>query len=367
MKTAALSSPPRQGVKFFAGIRKKKKCPVIPVFFPFMGCPHRCVFCAQDVQTGQIGQIGQIGQTGQTGRIAVPVEQALDRVRGALRAVPEDGSDCSLAFYGGTFTLWPRALQLECLRLARQAGGARLALRCSTRPDALDPAWLEQLRAHDLALIEVGVQSFDDAALRLAERGYTGAVAEEGCRRVREAGLACGVQLMPGMPGVEPDVFLRVVAVALAGGAACLRFYPCLVLEGTRLAEWWQDGRYAPWDLDVTVRTLGRALAMAWAAEVPVIRMGLAPGRELEAAVLAGPRHPALGGLIQAEALARTVESLARDSLAAGVRPVALRLPVACRGFMGGKSAPLWERFAAVGLSRAAVFWQDGEYGSLEF
>ncbi|MEG2140140.1 MAG: hypothetical protein RRY20_05070, partial [Bilophila sp.] len=31
---------------------KKKIAPVVPFFIPFAGCPHRCLFCAQDKQTG---------------------------------------------------------------------------------------------------------------------------------------------------------------------------------------------------------------------------------------------------------------------------------------------------------------------------
>jgi histone acetyltransferase (RNA polymerase elongator complex component) len=312
-----------------------------------MGCPGRCVFCAQNLQTGQ--------------RQAV-AERVLAHLRDVLRSLPEDGAPCDIAFYGGAFTLWPPALQLDCLRVIRQRCGASVFARCSTRPDALDHAWLEQLHGHGMRLIELGVQSFDDAALSAAERGYAGSAAVEGCRRVRAAGLACGVQLMPGMPGVDPDVFLRDVAVALAEGAACLRFYPCLVLEGTRLADWWREGRFTPWDMDTTVRVLGRALAMAWAAQTPVIRMGLAPGRELEAAVLAGPWHPSLGSLVQAEAMAVTVESLA-----AGFRPVALRLPAACRGFMGGRDKPIWERLSRIGLFRDAVLWHDDRRGELVF
>ena len=68
-------------------------------------------------------------------------------------------------------------------------------------------------------------------------------------------------------------------------------------------------GQYAPWELDTTITTLGKALASAWARRIPVIRLSLAPERELDESVLAGPRHPALGNIIQSEALFETVRS----------------------------------------------------------
>ena len=346
MEFADLSSLTRQTVKFFTGIRLEKKTPVIPVFFPFMGCPHRCLFCAQTAQTGQS---------------ALSPDAAGARLAAVAPDLARRHSPYEVAFYGGTFTLWPQTLQGACLHVARSNPHC-VAARCSTRPDAVEPGDLRRLRRCGLSLIELGVQSFDDAALHAVQRGYTGASALAACGRVREAGCALGVQLMPGMPGVTPEIFLRDVAQALAAGASCLRFYPCLVLAQTPLAELWQQGRYTPWDLETTIRTLGQALALTWAAEVPVIRMGLATSPGLDDAILAGPRHPSLGSLVQAEALAHTVEELT-----AARRPRTLHLPRQCQGFVGGADSPVRQRLARAGLFSSDVLWHDSDRAMLIF
>ncbi|MFR6519131.1 MAG: radical SAM protein, partial [Bilophila wadsworthia] len=80
-------------------------------------------------------------------------------------------------------------------------------------------------------------------------------------------------------------------------------------MDGTPLAERWRMGQYAPWELDTTITTLGKALASAWARRIPVIRLSLAPERELDESVLAGPRHPELVNIIQRESLLETVRS----------------------------------------------------------
>ena len=148
---------------------------------------------------------------------------------------------------------------------------------------------LELALAHGCRTVELGIQSFSDTALQASERHYSGRQAAEACRLVRDAGLALGVQLLPGMPGHQPEDFLADVRRALSLGADMLRFYPCLVLAGTELARRWQQGLYTPWPLPQTLSLLARGWLYARRAGVPVIRMGLAPEPGMEAALLAGP------------------------------------------------------------------------------
>ena len=197
--------------------------------------------------------------------------------------------------------------------------------------------------------MELGVQSFADAALRAARRGYDGAAALRACARVKEAGLALGVQLLPGMPGTSPEIFLADVPLALNAGADMLRFYPCLVLEGTGLAGFWRAGAYEPWDMESTLDALARGWLLARAAGTPVIRMGLAPEVSLAGAVLAGPCHPALGARVMSRALFMTVRDLAARE--PGGQPLArLEAPRACQGYFWGHGNELRPAWAGLGL-----------------
>lgn len=324
-------------ILFFTGARQSRSSRILPVFLPFLGCPGHCVYCAQDKQTGH---------TGSEGLRAILAEAAKNAA-----ALPPCGPQerRELAFYGGTFTALPAADRASCFELLealRREDRIRLA-RCSTRPDALSPAVLDELLHHGVDLVELGIQSFASEALALSRRGYDRSAALAGCRAVTGAGLSLGIQLLPGMPGSTPDVFLDDVRTALSLSPACLRFYPCLVPEGTTLARWFREGRFAPWTVEQTVRTLGEALNMAWQAQVPVIRLSVAPESAFDAALLAGPRHPALGALIQAEALLRAAENAVN---ALGRAPERLTLPQSCQGFMYGDRGALKSRWQALGL-----------------
>ncbi len=331
---------------FAVDVRSCGRADIVPVFLPFSGCPGHCVYCAQDRQTGAGGM-----------SLAAILEEAQKR----LEVLSGDGE---LAFYGGTFTALgssERRICLEFLHLMRKRGFVRRA-RCSTRPDALPQGVLEELRSYGLSLIELGAQSFDSKVLALSRRGYDKKTAFQGCLAVLESGFDLGVQLLPGMPGSTPKTFLCDVETALSLKPTCLRFYPCLVPEGTTLAHWYRAGRYAPWSLEETVNTLGRALALAWAAGVPVIRLAVAPEAAFETSLLAGPRHSALGSMIQAEALLYTVKHLIQEQ--DGI-PARLELPARCQGFFyGNKGAMRW-RWEALGLGKGKVAFLPVERGRL--
>ena len=332
---------------------------VVPVFLPFRGCPVRCVFCAQDVQTGIADARHPQGAESQcdTGVAAVLHEARKNlRQRHAAGLPPAE-----LAFYGGTFTALPEDDLAACLQVAREAldAGWISSFRCSTRPDRVDAAMLERLRSAGCGVVELGVQSFADSALEASRRGYTGATALAACARVRESGLELGVQLLPGMPGHTPAHFAHDVPAALAAGAQMLRFYPCLVLEGTGLAALWRAGSYMPWSLETTLDALAGGWLEAARAGVPVIRMGLAPEPGLAEAVLAGPVDKELGGRVMGRALLLAVrEALQMAAAEQDFLPecgFALRLPRAMQGFFWGAGGDLRPAWAALGL-RAVAF-----------
>lgn len=327
-----------ESVCFRTGARQHAIRRIFPVFIPFLGCPGQCVYCAQDKQTGHSASSG----------IHAVLKDACAHLDTFSPCTGEQTRE--LAFYGGTFTALPASDRRACLDtlLFLRKKGLITHARCSTRPDALAHGVLEELSRCGVGLVELGIQSFDDKALALSRRGYTGREAEAGCLTVRQAGLDLGIQLLPGMPGSTPEIFLSDVRHTLELEPSCLRFYPCLVPEGTVLARWYREGVFKPWSVEETVRTLGKALYLAWQADVPVIRLSVAPEPSFDTALLAGPRHPALGALIQAEAL---LLAAADAAVQLGRTPEQLVLPAFCQGFLYGDHGALKPRWKALGLT----------------
>lgn len=306
-----------------------------PVFLPQAGCPHRCLFCDQSAQTGA--------------EPAAPGDVLETLARRLENAAARGEEPFEVGFYGGTFTALPDGWPGRFLDLLRpyRAAGLVLGARCSTRPDAVDLDGLLDLKARGLDLVELGIQSFDDGALAASGRGYSGAMALEGCGIVRAAGLGLGVQLLPGLPGDRPGLFRRDVAVTARLRPDCARLYPCLVLEGTGLARLWRRGEYAAWSGGRARAELSVALTRLWRAGVPVIRLGVAPEAGLSVRILAGPAHPALGQ--QARSLALW-DHVRRMAARLGRAPRGLLLPPRAAGEFWGQRRSLARAYARLGL-----------------
>lgn len=256
---------------------------IYPIFIPHAGCPHRCLFCAQDRSTGQAD---------------VPDIKTIENF--LEHALPLQG-DGEIAFYGGTFSSLPTAQQDRYLATAARfvASGQVAGIRISTRPDALDGQRLARLRACGVTTIEIGCQSFNDAVLNAAERGHSAADNISAVQRCRNAGFQVGIQLMPGLPGGNAVEALMSLRQALGLKPSFVRIYPTVVIDGTALADLWKSGGYLPWTLDETVDICADMLLACRQAEIPIIRLGLQHDAQLQANLLAGPYHPAFGQLIR--------------------------------------------------------------------
>ncbi|KAB2889944.1 MAG: radical SAM protein [Desulfobulbaceae bacterium] len=260
---------------------------VIPLFIPHRGCPHLCLFCNQH----SITAAGQEASDGAA--IGSTIRAWLDR--------SPDRRGVQAAFFGGSFTCLPREEQERLLASVEPflASGEIETIRLSTRPDCIDPEISSFLFAHRVGIAELGVQSFDDRVLRASCRGHSADDSRRAVRLLQQAGMAVGIQLMPGLPQESHRSFIAGIRQAIALAPAFVRLYPTVVLRHSGLAEEWRAGRYRPLSLNLAVARVARAKEMLDAAGIPVVRMGLQPTAELAAEVVAGPYHPAFGELVR--------------------------------------------------------------------
>jgi histone acetyltransferase (RNA polymerase elongator complex component) len=279
---------------------------IVPFFISHKGCPHQCVFCNQAKIAGSSGDLPA-------------ANELLDKIA-AYRASGRHES-VEVAFYGGTFTGLPRPVMERLLTPLQPlvARGEIDSIRISTRPDSVDAAMAEFLVRMNVRTVELGVQSMDDVVLALSGRGHTAAHTVNACRVLQAAGVAVGMQLMPGLPGDTEEKALASLNDCFSLCPDFLRIYPTLVIVGTELAALYETGRYAPLSLDKAVRLCKIMLHAALAADVNVIRIGLQPTGELEAGgtVLAGPYHPAFRQLVESALCYDLLSRLTGDIAAA--------------------------------------------------
>lgn len=275
---------------------------ILPVFIPHWGCPQQCIFCNQRTITGE-PESSLKGAQQQLADLAAWVR-------------PSAGNE--LAYYGGSFTALPLALQEQLLELAEHYRGRGMfgPLRLSTRPDAITPEILALLQRHAVRTIELGAQSLDDRVLQLARRGHTAQDVWQASRAIRGAGFQLGLQLMVGLPGQTEHSLRDTLQQVLAIHPDIVRIYPVLVIDQTPLAEQFKTGKYTPLSIEEAAAQSWLLLDPMERAGIRVIRIGLQPDKELCAPghILGGPFHPAFGEIVRSygirEQLAKKIAQL---------------------------------------------------------
>jgi histone acetyltransferase (RNA polymerase elongator complex component) len=262
---------------------------VIPIFIPHAGCPHRCVFCDQTRTTGQREPFPSRVDIHATIRRFLSYRRQRDR-------------RTEISFYGGNFLGIPTARRAALLALGSEyvSAGVVDGLRFSTRPDTITNISLQSIADFPVSTIELGVQSMNDKVLDACHRGHTASDTRRAVTLLRMKSYRLGLQMMVGLPADTPQYALETGREIAALGPDFVRIYPTLVLQGSTLHRWLAQGRYTPLALDESVDLVKKLFALFTSNHIQVIRMGLQPTEDLNAAdgVAAGPFHPAFGELV---------------------------------------------------------------------
>lgn len=262
----------------------------IPIFIPHLGCPNKCVFCDQHRISGAMAPVG-------ISTVKETIEKYL--------ASSSGGNYVEIAFFGGSFTGIPRSQMIAYLEAAKEYldKGCVKNIRVSTRPDYIDRGILDILRKYGVGIIELGVQSMDDVVLAMSRRGHTSDDVVKAVGLIREYGIECGIQIMPGLPGDTLEKSLQTSRKVIELAPDMVRIYPAVVLRGTEMEDMYRSGTFRPLTVDEAVEWCARIVPMFRKAGIRIIRIGLHYSELLESSVVAGPFHPALGEMVEARVI----------------------------------------------------------------
>lgn len=200
-------------------------------------CPHAaggkgCVFCQEEaVLPGEILD-------------APPVDRQLEA--GAAALTKKYGPTAHLAYFQrGTSA----AVPVSRLRPMLETALARetvVALSVGARPDCLDDATLDLLAwaaRHRPVLVDLGLQSAQDATLRRIRRGHDSACFEASTRRLAAIpGVEVVAHLILGLPGEGVEEARDSARFLAALPVAGVKLHHLQVVAGTELERQWLRG-----------------------------------------------------------------------------------------------------------------------------
>lgn len=269
-------------------------------FIPHRGCPHQCSFCDQHTISGA-------QHAPEPEEIAQTCQEMLER------SAPLESAE--IAFFGGSFTAVETNYQIALLEATQPflGEGKFQGIRISTRPDAIDEAILARMKKYHVTAIELGAQSMSDAVLTANERGHTTQDVFDASAAIRGAGFSLGLQQMVGLYGSTLEDEYNTLRQLLQCKPDTLRIYPTVVLEGTKLAEYWKSGAYPMLHPDTVLDFCADALRCCAMAGVRVIRLGLHDAPSIRERMVAGYYHPAYRELVEARLYLHALEQAVVD------------------------------------------------------
>lgn len=287
-----------------------KKHAIIPIFIPHQGCPNDCVFCNQKTITARRPDMGK-------DEIITTIETWLSTLTGrpGLETV-------EIAFFGGSFTGIPMEQQCAYLEIAKsyKAAGLVQKIHLSTRPDYINREILDNLKAFGVDIIELGVQSFDEAVLAASGRGHDSSCIYTASSLIQEYDFELGIQLMLGLPADSPEKCLYSARETVKIGPSIARLYPTVVIRDTPLMELYKKGLYTPLTTAEAVDTAKEMYKILTEAGIQIIRVGLKSSDLIrEDGEIGGHTfHPAFRQLVEGAIAREKMDDLLNKALGTG-------------------------------------------------
>jgi elongator complex protein 3 len=145
---------------------------------------------------------------------------------------------------------------LEDIQLKNELSSVRcVGMTFETRPDYAKIEDVDRMLKMGVTRVELGVQTIYNFIYKRIERGHRVEDVIESSRILRDSGIKVAMHLMPGLfsdPERDMRIFHRVFEDEHFK-PDMLKIYPCLVTQGSKLHELWEEGNYKPYTTNEAV------------------------------------------------------------------------------------------------------------------
>lgn len=188
---------------------------------------------------------------------------------GAFKAMKHPTDKIEVIIMGGTFLDYPLDFQYkfikeiydglnekksgnleEAKKINEKTKHRCVALCIETRPDVCSDSDILRMLEFGCTRVELGVQFLDNKSYELTNRGHTVQDVIDATFRLKEAGFKVGYHIMPGVPGssIKKDIWnAKKIFSDSSYRPDQLKIYPCQVIPGSVLADWYEQRKYKPY------------------------------------------------------------------------------------------------------------------------
>ena len=223
-----------------------------------MSCPHRdghigtggCIFCSAK------------GSGDFAGDAALSITEQLDR--GKKELLEKRPVHSYIAYFQAFTNTYAPVSYLEKIFMEAVQDPDVKVLSIATRPDCLGRdvlELLERLNRIKPVWVELGLQTIHEESARFIRRGYRLETFDKAVSGLRRIGVTVIVHVILFLPGETEDMMLETIEYLNQRDIQGIKLQLLHVLEGTDLADFYQDYPFHVPDMEEYIRVLSRCLS----------------------------------------------------------------------------------------------------------
>jgi len=294
---------------------------VIAVMLPPFPCPGKCIYCPSSLED----KLSPKSYTGfepsalRAQRLNYDAYKIVENRIKQLDLTGNFANKIELIFQGSSFTSLPKNKQelvvkksldavvgkktkslVEAKQASEKSKRKVVGITFETRPDICSKEDVKRMLSLGGTRVELGVQNPSDKIYSIINRGHTVQDVVDSTKRLKDSAFKVLYHLMPGLPGSDYKTDLanfRNIFTNPDFKPDMVKFYPCLVIKGTKLYEDWKKGDFVPIEEEAAAKLLAQIKS-----EIPKWVRVMRVNRDIPSTVIsAGVKKTNLRQLVEEE------------------------------------------------------------------